>query len=93
MVKNYKDYIDELHEEFPDLPKEVIGKILRNGISRLQFLVHQDHDVRLGNRCKGEGQYHLYIIRPVRDKFDRWQRALRRLKKLKKYREGYGAGS
>lgn len=92
MVRDYKDYIDSIHDEYPDVPREVIEQILRKGISRLQNLVHRDFDVHLANN-KGPSKYHLYLVRPVADKFDRWQRALRRLRKLKKFRETYGSNT
>jgi len=86
MVNTYRDYIPYLQEEFPDLPKEVIEKIITTGISGMQDLVHRDHDLRIWNAHDGR-EYHLGLVRSITSDKERQSRAYKNQRRLLKLRE------
>ena len=49
MVATYKDYVEFLKQEYPDITEEVLERILKLGCDNLQDLIHKDHDVTFGN--------------------------------------------
>lgn len=74
MVNTIEDYIPYLKEEFPDLPEAVLEKIIKTGVGNMQDLINRDHDVRIWNAHQGR-EYHLGLVRGVKDDDRRKQRA------------------
>ncbi len=66
MVKNYKNYIEDLQSMYPDIERESIIKIVKKGMSNLQSLIHRDHDVRLESNNANFDKYRIIFYRSQR---------------------------
>jgi len=89
MIKNYKDYIPELKEKFPDIPSEVLDEIVRVGISGIQYLVNRDHDIYIETTGTNTA-YRFGLVRPkymFLKRNDRARKNYFRLHDLRKQRE------
>jgi hypothetical protein len=78
VVRNEKDYIDLLKEEYPDIDKKILEKIIVKGLKGIQHLVHADMDVRIGNNTPNRS-YKMTIVRPMAT----WDALMKRAKEKK----------
>ena len=89
MVNTAEDYMDYLVEEYPDIDRKTLKKIVVMGMKNIQHLIHNDHDIRIGNK-KERRVYHMTIVRPmasIQKIFGRATSNLVRLTKLRKKRD------
>lgn len=75
MVKTVKDYLEYLHEEYPDIPKAVLLKVVEEGLGNMQKIIQSDLDVRIGNHTPLR-QYKMSIIKPLSN----WDELMKRAK-------------
>ena len=87
MVKDYKDYLQPLSEMYPDIPKEVLEKVIKKGLSGIQDLIRRDHDIRLENlNCKFD-QYRVILFRSKHTEEDKKARYFQNKVRLSKLRQ------
>ena len=91
MVNTVKDYLDYLHEEYPDIDKKILEKVLVKGLKGIQHLVHADLDVRIGNAMPNR-QYKMTIVHPMGSWEALVKRATKKYYQLKARRQKYGSG-
>ena len=95
MVATYKDYVEFLKEEYPDIEEEVLEQVLKIGIDNLQSLIHKDHDVTFGN-YHPDRLYKMTLVRSTKGQHRRNQRAKYnkiRLESLRKERNAKKSSS
>jgi dynactin complex subunit len=86
MVVRTEEYLDFLCEEYPDINRTSLNKIIKKGLSEMQSFINSDHDIRIGNRSDRR-VYHMTIIRPMKNFVDILKRSISNKKRLIKYRE------
>jgi hypothetical protein len=64
MVKDIDDYLDYLHEEYPDISKSVLREVITKGLKQLQHLLYADLDVSIKNHTPLRN-YAMTIVRPM----------------------------
>lgn len=52
MVKTYKDYLNAVADDYPDIDRRVIDKVLKLGLKNYQGIISRDFDIRIA--CDGE---------------------------------------
>lgn len=77
-LTGYKDYIDEVYNEFPDVDKASIRSIVRHGLGMLHFFQRNGHDTYLNNNR--EDKYY-YFGDTSHDMQKRWAISLKKTRK------------
>jgi hypothetical protein len=89
MVKFPDDYLRRIEEQYPEIPRKVLRKIVTSGLKSMQHLIYADLDVRIGNDTPGR-TYKLTITRPLATWDEVMQRAKNKFYQLKRRRSDVG---
>lgn len=87
MVKDYKDYLVQLQQMYPELTPETLELTVKKGLSGIQNLVWRDHDIRLNNSNGVFDKYLMIFYRSQRDEVSKMKRYFKNLIRISKYRE------
>ena len=66
MVKSYKDYIEYLKIEYPNIDEKVLDRVLEKGLKNMQHVIASDLDVRIGNHVPTR-TYKMTITRQMKN--------------------------
>ena len=87
MVKDYKDYLNQLQGMYPELSMETLETSVTKGLFGIQDLIRRDHDVRLENSNGNFDKYRLIFYRSQMGEEKKKKRYFKNMIRINKYRE------
>lgn len=77
-ITGYKDYIQKVYDEFPDIDEASIRSVVRHGLGMLMFFRVRDHDVYISNPKTNHYYYFGDTTHSQEERYEIMNKKLRR---------------
>lgn len=67
-IVGYKEYLDQVCEEFPDVDKDAVARVVRHGLTMIGLFRKADHDVYINNNVTKNYYYFGKITQTEKDR-------------------------